>query len=242
MKKFALVLAVASLWCGPSFATETPPHTIAVMGEAEVQLPPDFASVQVGVVTQGTVVEDALAENNARMSRVIDALRALHIPDKDIHTSDFAIQPKYEAMAPGQYDYQAFRQIIGYYISNNVTVSVMDMTKVASIIDASVKAGANASGKVEFRVKNLAQHMDDARRAAVENAHHKAVVLAEAAHMTLGPALSITDNQANTNYDNESHGGLVETVVVTGSMVSTPILAGQTSLFSQVTVVYATDK
>lgn len=182
---------------------------------------------------------DALAENGARMTRVIEALRALGNDDKDIQTSEFAIQPKYETLPQGQYDYEAFRQITGYYVSNSVVVSVTDMAKIAKIIDATVQAGANDSGKVEFRVKNLTKHMDDARRAAVENAYHKALVLAEASHTRLGPALSVTDNQADFNYNNNAHGALVETVVVTGARMPTPILAGQISMVSDVTVLYS---
>jgi hypothetical protein len=242
MHKFVLVLTFALLTSLPCAAAETQEHTVAVMGEAEIKLPPDFADVEVGVVTQGVVVADALADNNARMNHVIDALRALHIPDKDIRTSEFTIQPKYESLPQGQYDYQAFRQITGYYISNSVTVSVTDMTKIASVIDTSVKAGANASGKVEFHVKNLTEHMDEARKAAVENAHHKALVLTEAAHMTLGPALSITDNEANTSYNNYSRGGAVESVVVTASEAGTPIAPGEMTMFSQITVVYTAGK
>ena len=90
----ALLAVLASAL--PCLAEETPVHSIAVMGEAEIITPPDYATVEVGVTTQGTNVAQALAENSARMSKVIDALRALGIADKDIQTSDFNIVPKYQ--------------------------------------------------------------------------------------------------------------------------------------------------
>lgn len=223
----------------PAFADQTPPHTIAVMGEAEIRLPPGYATVEAGVITQGPVVGDALAENNAKMGKVIDALRLLGISDADIHTSNFSIQPKYEKPAQGDYDNDALRSIVGYLVANKVTVTVTDMTKIAKIIDASVQAGANASGEVDFRVKNLTEQMDRARVAAVENARHKALVLTTAAHLSLGPALSITDNQASTDYNGRAGGGNFETVIVTASRIPTPILAGQIAITSEVTVVYA---
>jgi hypothetical protein len=209
------------------------------MGEAELRVAPDIATIEVGVVTQGPVVADALADNNARMSRVIDALRQLKIADSDIHTSSFMIQPKYEKRPQGDYDYDELRTVIGYYISNKVTITVTDMSKIAKIIDATVQAGANASGQVSFDVKNLTQQMDKAREAAIGSAFHKAQILAAAAHLDLGPALSITDNQANREYNGHASAG-VETVVVTGSRIpSTPILPGEITLNSQVNVVYA---
>ena len=226
----------------PACADQTQPHTIAVQGEAEMRLAPDLATIEVGVITQGTVVADVLAENSAKMSRVIEALRSLGIPDADIHTSTFDIQPRYEKQIQGQYDEEALRPIVGYLVSNKATVTVTDMTKIAKIIDDTVRAGANASGRVGFRVKNLTQYMDKARVAAMDAAHHKAEVLTAAAHVGLGQALSITDNQANTYYNGRPgpEGDGLESVVVTGYRASTPILPGQITITSEVTVVYAT--
>jgi uncharacterized protein YggE len=222
----------------------TPLHTIAVSGDAELLIPPDFAKVELGVITQAPSVGDALAENSARMSRVIDAMKALGISEKDIRTSAFVIQPKYEKMASGEYDAEQFRTITGYYISNKVSVTVKDLSNVAKIIDESVKAGANASGAIEFGVNSVTTRVDEARRKAVETAYHRAQVLTEAAHMKLGTALSITDNQAETSYDNGTRGYTnqygYETVVVTGSRVPTPIEPGLISITAKVTVVYAT--
>jgi hypothetical protein len=205
-------------------------------------LAPDLATIDVGVITQGTVVADVLTENSTKMNRVIEALRSLGIPDADIHTSTFDIQPRYEKQAPGQYDEEALRPIVGYLVSNKATVTVTDMTKIANIIDDTVRAGANASGRVNFRVKNLTQYMDKARVAAVNAARHKAEVLTAAAHVGLGRALSITDNQANTFYNGRPGGGLLETVTVTAERrISTSILPGQIEIGSAVTVVYATN-
>ena len=223
--------------------TQAEPHSVAVAGQAELLIPPDYALIDLGVISQAAAVGDALADNDARMTRGIDAIKSLGIPDKDIRTSTFIIQPKYEKMESREYDVQQFRTIVGYYISNKVRVKVSNLANVAKVIDDCVKAGANASGDVEFMVDSLTAHMDDARRKAVEDAHHKAQVLTDASHMTLGPALSIIDNQAETAYDGAVHGsygyGAAETVVVTASRLPTPVEPGLVSLTSKVTVVYS---
>jgi uncharacterized protein YggE len=218
-----------------AFADETPPHTIVVMGEAEINVPPDFATVAVGVVTQGQNVSAALAENNVRMSRVVEALKALGLADANIQTSKFDVQPKYEKRSPGDYDVNALRPVVGYAVSNKVVVTVTDMSKIAKIIDASVQAGANDAGEMVFSVKNPGEVIDRARHAAIDAAYHKAEIFAAAAHMNLGPAISITDNEANY-----SSGGMeVEQVIVTGSRLpATPISAGGIPVKSRVTVVY----
>jgi len=240
-----IILAICiALWTAtPAFSDAvTPPHSIAVAGDAELLLPPDYAKIELGVVTQAPLVGDALAENSSRMARVIDAMRALGIRDKDIRTSTFLIQPRYEKTAPNDYDTQQFRTITGYYISNKVTVTVRDLSNVAKIIDESVKAGANASGNVSFEIDSLTARLDEARRKAIETAHHKALILTEASGVKLGQVISITDNQANMSYNNEArgyYGETTETVVVTASRMPTPIEPGLVSITSRVTVVYA---
>lgn len=224
----------------PAVADETPRNTIAVAGEAELQLPPDYASIELGIVTQGPTVAPALNENSDRMTRVIAAIKALGLQDKDIRTSTFLIQPKYEKQETRDYETDAFRSIVGYYVSNKITVTIKNLADVARVIDEGVKAGANASGTVDFRVDKLTAHMDDARRAAIANARHKALVLTEAAHVKLGRPLSITDNRADTQYNSRAEGGTVEQVVVTASRIPTPIEPGLVTITTQVTVVFST--
>ncbi len=235
--KLVLTAAVVLLSAIPAFAEETPPHSIAVAGEAELLIPADYATISVGVVTQGKTVGEALAENNARMTHVVEALRGLSIPDADIKTAKFHIEPKYTPRAQGDYGDDTLRTIIGYAVSNQVDVIVRDMTKVSRIIDTTVDAGANAAGSIQFDVKNYTELFDKARAAAVESAHHKAQVLAVAAHLELGRALSVTDNEADRSYESRASGA--ETVVVTGSRIPTPILPDQVRIVARVTVLYA---
>jgi len=241
MRGFIVVLCISLASAWPCAGDETPRHSIAVMGEAELVTPPDYANVEIGVITQGTAVGTTLSENSARMSKVIDAVRALGIADNDIQTSTFNIEPKYQKDDSRDYDPYAMRPIVGYSIANKAMITVTDLGKIARIVDASIDAGANASGSVQFRVKNLTEKMDKARQAAIENARHKAAVLAAAANLKLGRALSITDNQSNTTFNSRPNGNQVETVVVTGSRVPAPIMSGEVTLTSEVTVVYATD-
>lgn len=211
------------------------------MGEAELVTPPDYATVEIGVITQGTSVGATLAENSARMSKVIDAVRGLGIADSDIQTSTFNIAPRYQKSDGNDYDPYAMRPIVGYSVANKALITVTDLGKIAKIVDASIDAGGNASGSVQFRMRNLTEKMDKARQAAIENAHHKAAILAAAAGLKLGRALSVTDNQSSTNFDSRAGGNQVETVVITGSRAPAPIMSGEIALMSEVTVVYATD-
>jgi uncharacterized protein YggE len=181
-----LIVLLGLISSSAAMAAETPAHSIAVTGKAELLLRPDYATAELGVVTQSASVSDALAENGARMKRVIDSIKSLGVSAKDIQTSTFTIQPKYEKTAQPDYGNEEFKAIVGYYVENKVTVDVRDISRVAKVIDESVKAGANASGRVTFQVDAPSSHLDDARKMAIENAYHNAQVLTDAAHLTLG--------------------------------------------------------
>ena len=72
------------------------------------------------------------------MTKVIAAIKALGIDDKDITTSMVSLGPVY--------DYQSNAQkIIGYQLQNTVSITVRDLTKVSDVLDDSVAAGATRS-------------------------------------------------------------------------------------------------
>src|SRR6267378_2232799 len=80
--------------------------------------------------------------------------------------------------------------IAGYRASNRVTIRVRDVTKVASVIDTLVGAGANEIGGINFVVSQASKLLDEARERAVADARRKAEIYAKAAGVTLGAPLS----------------------------------------------------
>jgi uncharacterized protein len=228
----ALLLAVL-----PAVADATPPYTIAVQGEAKLAAAPDQASVEVGVVSQNAEASKALAENSAKMAKVLAAIRAFGIKDADVKTADFSIQPRYAKRVSNDYDDTEPRPIVGYAVTNKVIVTVTDLAKASKIIDTAVDAGANDLGQVFFSLKDVAKFADEARLEAVKAARCKAEVLTKAAQVELGRPVSITDNQANAYYNNRA-GTNLETVIVTGKRMAAPIQPGQIEVSSSVTIVY----
>ena len=70
-----------------------------------------------------------------------------------------------------------------------------DVTKVASIIDTLVGAGANDIGSINFMVTQASKLLDDAREQAVADARRKAEIYAKAAGVTLGAPLSVSEGR-----------------------------------------------
>lgn len=185
-----LPLAAATLTAAPALAEETKlPRMMTLTGHGEVKQVPDMVSVTAGVTTQGATAAEALAANTAAMTKVMETLKAGGIPDKDVQTSNFSVQPRY--------DYNDNPpKLEGYDVSNSVTVTLHDVKALGSLLDRLVQAGSNQINGISFGIDKPGAALDEARRAAAADARHKAEVYAAAAGVKLGNIISIFEQQA----------------------------------------------
>ena len=181
-------IAAATLFAAPALAQTVPPAMISVTGEATVSVPPDQAQIDAGVATEAKTAREASDTNNAAMGKVLLALKGAGIEEKDYQTSRLSLQPE---SAPNRTAGPA--TIIGYRASNRVTIRLRDVSKVASVIDTLVGAGANDIGGINFTVSQASKLLDDAREQAIADARRKAEIYAKAAGVTLGAPLSISE-------------------------------------------------
>lgn len=192
MQRFMLAasaLAVFLAAASPSFADEVKmPRTISLSGHGEVKSAPDLAVVTTGVMTQGVTAADALAANTTAMTSLFAALKEAGIAEKDMQTSNFMIQPRY--------DYNDGKQppvLLGYDVSNNVTVIVRKLDGLGALLDKVVQAGSNQINGIAFDVSKPTEALDEARKLATADATRKAKLYADAMGVKLGPVLAINE-------------------------------------------------
>jgi uncharacterized protein YggE len=221
----AAAALAAALLTAPALAQVIPPAAISVTGEATVSVPPDIAEIDGGVTSEAKTAREASEANNAAMGKVLQALKGAGIEEKDIRTSRLSLQPQ---SAPNRSGPAA---IAGYRASNRVTVRVRDVTKVASVIDTLVGAGANEIGGINFVVSQASKLLDEARERAVADARRKAEIYARAAGVTLGAPLSISEegNAAPVPYRR----------MAAGMAASAPVAQGEETLQVTVSVSWA---
>ena len=165
---------------------------VMVAGHGSVDAAPDTGHVSTGVITEAASAREALTANNAAMRKVIDGLKAGGIAAKDIQTQQFQIQPRYKSFKD-----RGMQQIEAYVVRNRIQVKVRDLARLGDILDRVVKLGAKESGGISFSISNAEKRKDKARKKAVENAKHRARLLAEASGAKLGPVLTITEEVIN---------------------------------------------
>ena len=164
----------------------TSSRTVQVSGTAVVNVTPDRVLIQLGVQSNGVTVNEVEAANTRAIQKVLQALRAQGVAEKDIATDWYIIEPIYE-------DYDSL-YIKGYRINNLVAVTLRKVTMVSPVIAAALKAGANQVVNVEFYTSELRLYRDQARELAMKAAGEKAAALAGAAGAKPGCVLSINEN------------------------------------------------
>jgi uncharacterized protein YggE len=190
--------------------------------------------VTIGVHTEGKDAGAAVTSNNAKSKSVSDALKALGVDAKDIQTTNFSIYPQQ------QYDPQGKATgEITYMVDNSVMVTVRDLSKIGTVLDAVVKAGANSISGIQYDVADRQKALSDARKLAVADAEKQAGELATAAGVTLGPVQNISSNTTSSPipmYDVKGVGG---GGAMAAAAPSVPVSAGQLVVIVDVGMVFA---
>ena len=185
---------LAAVFAAPAFADDI---GISITGTGEVTAAPDTAFVSSGVTTQATTAREALDANSAAMTELLATLEAAGIAARDVQTSGFSVSPNYVySDARDDSGYQLPPKIVGYQVSNTVTVRVRDLDSLGSVLDQAVTVGANTISGVTFTVADPSDLYDEARRAAFADARKKAELYAEVAGEELGDLVSITESQS----------------------------------------------
>ena len=164
-------------------SAERPAGGITVTGVGTITSVPDEAAFTIGVQTQGSTARVALAANSEQMRRVIDAIKAAGVEKSDFKTQDVSVSANYADEG----------RIDGYSARNSVLVTIHDLSKAGTILDAASNAGAN-----EVYGPMLSRSDEDALQAkalrdAVSNARKKAEALADAAGVSLGRVTAMTE-------------------------------------------------
>jgi uncharacterized protein len=132
----------------------------------------------------------AAVDNNSR--RILAALKAASIDDKDIQTA-------YLDMQPTSY-YEKHVRINNFTATQSLSVTIRDLSRLDNVMDAVMSAGANRIDGIEYQSSELRKYRDQARDEATKAAKEKAVALAQALGNQVGKTYSIEEVQQWEGY------------------------------------------
>jgi uncharacterized protein len=201
---------------------------ILVSGDSIVKAQPDTAILMISVVTQAKQALDAQQQNAVRSDAVVRAIKAA-VPGAEVKTSGYSLQPQrvYRENQPPT--------ITGYEARNAVTVTLGDLTKVGTVIDASSQAGANDISSISFTLRQDRPAKDQALKDATREALSKAQVIAQALN---GRVVRIVEVQEE-GFRPPKPMFEMESVAMAGAKrdVSTPIEIGTLDIMSRVQLI-----
>jgi uncharacterized protein len=233
MALLALV-ALLAVACGPASvqgqSVAAPgARTITVIGQGEAFGTPDQAEVQVGVEIFAPTVAQATTENEGIIEAILEALGDLGIAERDIQTTNYSL------FAEQRYGDNGPEGIVGYRVSNQVNVTIRDISAVGEVLQATMDAGANSIYGVRFSVADPAELQNEARAAAMADARARGEALAELGSVSLGEIVSISEQMGAIPFDMGMGGG--RAFVETAAQPS--ISPGEMAFSVQVQVTYA---
>lgn len=207
---------------------------IVVSGLGKVRLTPDIAVFTAGFVYIGSTAQEASTENAKVMDAVVKAVKNLGVSDKDIKTQSANVWPEYD------YGYRDEKgrevpRIIGYRAENTVSVTVRDIAKTGSVIDAVTGAGANQLYGVSFTLsENAAKNLQTTvLREAVLDATSKAQAIADALGIKKISPKSVVESGG---YSPPIY--RFDVAAAEKGAVTTPISPGETEVTASVTVTF----
>lgn len=210
--------------------------TLTVTGTGQLALEPDTAFVTFGMETAGKSLVEAQRLNNQVMSKVMARLRELQIEKERIQTSFFMVSPQYKPPPKRPADAPpASPEIIGYLVSNRVTVEVRQTEKVGAVIEEALAAGANHFQGLHWALRDEQQAKLSALTQAAAGAREKAAALSRALQVKLVRLTSV--NEAGHVVRPASHVSRSMMAMDAGGS-EPPIFSGEMKVEATVTLTY----
>lgn len=230
------VLAAGLAAGAPAHAQDTgqpPAPRLTVTGEGVVSAAPDMAILTLSVIHEADTARDAVTGNNAAMTGVINAMKDAGIAEADLQTSGFSLTPRYTRPKPD--DPAGEPRIAGYRAQNSLAVRVRKIADTGIILDRAVSLGVNASSGLTFTNDDPSAFLTQARAEAVADAMARARTLAEAAGVSVGRILDMSEQSFRPSPVPMARG---EMMVARSAADSVPLQGGENDYRITVNIVF----
>jgi uncharacterized protein YggE len=231
MNRVIIILASLLLLTSTADAQQSekrpPPPAATANGEAIINVEPDQAQIDIGVVTQARNAPDAAKENSDKLARVMTAVKKLLGKGDEIKTAGYSLNPNYRYPQGGK------PEITGYTASNTLRIKTGNLEIVGKLIDAAMQAGANNINRLAFTLKDEQAAQLEALRQASQRAKAKADEIASALGLKIVRVLAVTEGDRGVRPITMplARGAQVEAMAA-----PTPIEAGTIEVRSSVTL------
>lgn len=230
MKRLLLIVMAALLCLGSALADES---RITVSGSGLVYMDADQATANLGVNLSGKDLAQLQTQANQTIADVCDALLASGLKEEDITTGHIYISPDYNSSSWSRDGGQA-----GYIVNHSLSIRTQNTDQIGAYIDAAFAAGANTFDSINFSAKDDSEARDKALELAVQEARHKAEVIAAASGKTLGELIEINEGHSGSSYNGTYASYKLSFEPEAAAGADTSVRAAQVSVSASVQMIY----
>jgi uncharacterized protein len=244
----SLLMAVSTIsavkgWNSP--ADKTKVAEITVQGKGEAFAVPDIATFNYTVSEDGATVKAAQDKATPKMNAVLEYLKGQGIAEKDIKTSSYDAQPKYDysntnrvcpAYSPCP---PGTPVIVGYTVSQTIEVKVRDTTKAGDILSGVGSKGVKYVSGLQFTIDDEDKIVDEAREQAIADAKEKAEQLAKDLGVSLVRITSFGEDRNGYPIFYRETAAMNQSMDAVGKGSAAPAVpTGENKVTSNVTITY----
>lgn len=219
-------------------------NTISVSGEGEVFAVPDTAEINFSVRNEAKNLADAQKVVSDKTAQILSMLAQQGIEEKDIKTQSYTSYPKYDygnnevvCMSIGcPTPRPSTPVIVGYEVSQTVTVKVRDTEKVSAVLEGLAKIGVSDMNGPQFTIADEDALVAQARKIAIDDAKAKAKTLAKDLDVRLVEIVSFTDDGSNPYPMYYAKAGMADGATMESSALELP--KGENKISSRITITY----
>ncbi len=165
--------------------------TIIVSGHGEVDKAPDTAKFSFTIQDEEKDTASAQAVVSKKVDQVKSDLIAAGIDTQYITTDSYNSYPDYQ---PGP---QRAQTLKGYMVSQNVNISVKDLSKTETVAGIFGKDGVTSISGPNLGFEDPHEVSNEARAIAITDAQNQAQILAKSLGVSLVRIVSFNDNGGN---------------------------------------------
>jgi uncharacterized protein YggE len=159
------------------------PVVISVTGEGEVFATPDIATFSFTVESRESDATTAQNKASETMEGILAYLTEVGVEERDVKTSYYNLNPRYEYPETvctqwGCPPRTGEPKLIGYEVSQSVTVKVRDTEKAGELVSGVGSKGAQNVSGLSFTIDDEEALKAEARALAIKDAKEKAETLA----------------------------------------------------------------
>ncbi len=177
-----------------------PTNVISVFGEGEVVAVPDVAEFSFSVNERGDSVEAAQGVATGKINAAIDFLKGKGIEEKDIETTGYNAYPRYQYTTCTGTVCVNEQTLIGYEVSQNVSVTVRDTSKAGELLSGVGSTGISNISGLSFKIDDMEKYKQEARMIAIEKAKDQAKDLAKGLDVKLKGIINFSEDSGYYGY------------------------------------------